>query len=138
MEAALPTLKKTIGILLFVTGITVHSVVEAQETSETAAKGYLIIEHGVPTPEIMAPLQEYSTVSNEALERYGGRFIIADNTSIQSIEGGWEPPFIIVIEFPSYENAKAFYFSDEYQSVLPDRLAAFKDSRSILVEGRGE
>ena len=110
----------------------------AQEQSEKTAKGYLVIEHGVPTPEIMEPLQEYSAVSRSLLDRYEGRFIIADNESIQSVEGGWEPPFFIVIEFPTYENARAFYFSDEYQKVLPERLAAFKDSRSILIQGRAE
>ena len=110
----------------------------AQEQPVKTGKGYLVIEHGVPTPEIMEPLQEYSEVSRSLLDRYEGRFIIADNESIESVEGGWEPPFFIVIEFPSYDNARAFYFSEEYQKVLPERLDVFKNSRSILIQGRAE
>lgn len=109
-------------------------VLEKQQTKE--AKGYLLIEHGVPTPELMEGLQDYRTTSRELLELYGGKFIIAESENLETVEGDWEPPFIIVIEFPTYENARKFFYSDGYQRILPGRQEVFKNSKSILVKGR--
>ena len=41
---------------------------------------------------------------------------------------------VVVIRFPSYEKAKAFYESDEYASLLALRLS-LTDSRLFLIEG---
>lgn len=103
--------------------------------AQSAAKGYLIIEHGAVTPAIAEALKPYSAVTRPLLEKHGGRFVVAGGRNMESVEGGWTPPFIGIIEFPSLDAAKAFYREPEYQRVLPIRLKALPDSKAILVEG---
>jgi len=98
-------------------------------------KGYLMIEHGPVTPDVVAALKPYSEASRPLLEKYGGKFVVSGGRNRESVEGGWSPPFIVVIEFPSFDQAKAFYHSPEYQQILPIRLAALPGSKAILVEG---
>jgi len=52
----------------------------------------------------------------------------------EALEGGNAPDSVVMLEFPSIEEAKAWYNSPEYQAALPDRLAA-ADYRSFIVEG---
>lgn len=111
-----------------------EAVEQEQKTEE--AKGYLVIEHGVPTPELMEALEEYIPVTRALLDKYEGRFIIGESENLEYLEGDWKPPYFIVIEFPSYENVRKFYYSEDYQRVLPLRQEIFKDAKSILVKGR--
>jgi len=106
------------------------------EEHDHAAKGYILIEHGPTNREIMVKLRPYSKATRPLLEKYGGNFIVSSSETTEPLEGSWLPPFLAIIEFPTYESARAFYFSDGYQAVLPLRLAALPDSRAILVEGR--
>jgi uncharacterized protein (DUF1330 family) len=99
------------------------------------AKGYLIIEHGAVTPEIAEKLKPYSVATRPLLEKFGARFIVASGGARDSVEGGWTPPFLAVIEFPSYAAARTFYTAPEYQAVLPIRQKALPDSKAILIEG---
>jgi len=87
------------------------------------------------TPEIAEALKPYSAVTRPLLDKFGGRFVIAGGRTKESVEGGWNPPFVAVIEFPSYAQAKAFYEAPEYQAVLPIRLKALPESKAILIEG---
>ena len=109
----------------------------AQNSSGAVAKGYLVIEHSAPTAEAIEKLKPYSAATRPLLARYGGRFVIASGKA-EAVEGGWKPPFLVVIEFPTMAQARAFYDSAEYQAVLPIRLAALPDSRAFLIEGSAQ
>jgi uncharacterized protein (DUF1330 family) len=50
------------------------------------------------------------------------------------LEGDWRPRTIIVVEFPSAEQAQAWYRSPEYASALAVRDEALSRNL-ILVEG---
>lgn len=52
----------------------------------------------------------------------------------ESLEGGPAPDSVVLLEFPSVEDAQAWYNSPEYQAALPDRLEA-AEYRSFIVEG---
>ncbi|TGD71755.1 DUF1330 domain-containing protein [Mangrovimicrobium sediminis] len=53
--------------------------------------------------------------------------------AIEPLEG--QPPeAVIMVEFPTVEEARAWYNSPEYQDALPYRLGA-ADYRAIIVEG---
>ena len=54
----------------------------------------------------------------------GGRFVVGRESRRQTLEGGWDPPVLIIVEFPSYTAAEGWYFSDAYQKGLQHRLAA--------------
>jgi uncharacterized protein (DUF1330 family) len=50
------------------------------------------------------------------------------------IEGDVPPDGVVVLEFPSVEEAKAWYYSPEYQAAAKHRLAA-ANYRGVIVEG---
>jgi len=53
---------------------------------------------------------------------------------IETLEGGWAPRTIIVVEFANLERARAWYRSPEYASTLAVRDEALGRSL-ILVDG---
>lgn len=53
--------------------------------------------------------------------------------ALESVEGA-APDGVVMLEFPSTDAAKAWYFSDAYQSAVKHRLAA-ADYDSFIVEG---
>ena len=106
------------------------------ETNHKVAKGSILIEHETLIREIMVKLIPYSKATRPLLEEYGGHFIVSSTKTKKWLEDSWMSPFLAIIEFPTYKNARAFYFPDGYQSVPPLRLAAVPNSRAILVEGQ--
>ena len=54
------------------------------------------------------------------VQKYGGRFIVRGGKT-ESLEGGWMPKRLIVIEFPSMEQALACHRSPEYQEAAAFR-----------------
>ncbi len=50
------------------------------------------------------------------------------------LEGLWDEKRIVLIEFPSKDEMKAWYCSEEYQSILKHRLKA-AECDSILING---
>jgi len=76
-------------------------------------KGYIVAEVKIQDAEAFARYRPFSTA---AVEQYGGRFLIRGGAA-EVLEGPWRAPErLIVVEFDSVEQAKQFYYSDEYQT----------------------
>ena len=88
--------------------------------------GYVIAEAEVLDQE---PYQEYVRANTETVTRHGGRFIVRGGRC-EVVEGNRPLHRLVVIEFPSFEDAKAWYESPAYQAVLPIR---HKHARTIFV-----
>jgi uncharacterized protein (DUF1330 family) len=67
------------------------------------------------------------------LAPYGGRFI-ARGGATEVVEGGWQPGRLVIIEFPSLEQARAWYDSPEYRPARQLRWAT-SDAEVTFVEG---
>src|SRR5262249_58010085 len=63
----------------------------------------------------------------------GGRFIVRGG-KFETLEGQWHPKRLVVLEFPSVEQAKRWYDSEEYRPLKAMRFKASK-SNLVLVEG---
>ena len=57
--------------------------------------------------------RQYTQATPAAIEKFGGRFIVRGGETI-TLEGAPETGRLVVIEFPSFDQAKAFYHSEEY------------------------
>ncbi len=94
-------------------------------------KGYIVAEVKVRDAEAMA---RYRPLSQAAVEKFGGRFLIRGGVA-EVLEGGWLPPErLIVVEFDSVEQASAFYHSPEYQAARQVREGA-GEMNMLLVSG---
>lgn len=51
------------------------------------------------------------------------------------IEGDWNPPRVVILEFPNAESLRAWYGSAEYAPVLKLRKEGAKTPKMIAVEG---
>lgn len=91
--------------------------------------GYLIFEIEVTDP---VAWQRYRDVAGPVMAAAGGTFVVASQR-VEALEGDWLPPSISVVRFDSFETARQFYHSAEYQNLLALRLAASR-GRGILVD----
>jgi len=76
---------------------------------------------------------EYTARVPATIERFGGRFVARGGTS-ETLEGAVEAGRVVIVEFPSYEQAKEWYESDEYRPLIDLRQSASEGSL-LLVDG---
>ena len=67
------------------------------------------------------------------LEKYGGRFIVRGGKT-ETLEGGWSPKRLIVLEFSSMDQALKWYRSPEYKPLIALRQRAAR-GKLVAVEG---
>ena len=77
--------------------------------------------------------QAYRTRAAASIAQHGGKYL-ARGGEIETLEGAWSPRAVIIVEFPSLEQARAWYGSPEYASALEVRDEAL-DRNLILVDG---
>ena len=88
--------------------------------------------------EIHDPLQyeDYKRLTPLSLSKYQGKFIVRGGKT-ETLEGGWNPQRIVVLEFPTAELAKSWWASEEYAPAKALRHRTAK-SKMILVEGHSD
>jgi uncharacterized protein (DUF1330 family) len=77
--------------------------------------------------------EEYRRLVTPTLAKYGGRFIARGGT-IEVLEGEWRPNRLVLLEFPSIDQARAWWSSPEYTEAKLIRQAT-SDGTLILLEG---
>jgi uncharacterized protein (DUF1330 family) len=92
-------------------------------------KGYVVSEIDVTDREVYA---EYVSQVPATVEKYGGRFLVRGGKA-EALEGA-APRRVVVLEFPSYEQAAQWYRSPEYTRLAALRRTA-STGRIVLVEG---
>jgi uncharacterized protein (DUF1330 family) len=80
-----------------------------------------------------AKAKEYREKFGPALEQHGGRTLCAGPAEV--IEGDWNPPRVVVLEFPSMEALRGWYKSEEYAPVLKLRLDGATTRKMVAVDG---
>jgi uncharacterized protein (DUF1330 family) len=91
---------------------------------------YLIAEVDVQDAVVF---EEYRKLVPATIARHGGKYVVRGGAT-ETLEGGWTPKRIVVLEFPSMEQARKWYHSADYAPALALRLKAAK-TKAILVEG---
>ena len=78
-------------------------------------------------------MEEYRKRVPATLAAYGGRFLVRGGAH-QTVEGDWKPNRLVILEFPSMEQAKRWYDSEEYREPKAMRLRAGRGNM-VMVEG---
>jgi uncharacterized protein (DUF1330 family) len=78
-------------------------------------------------------MEKYRSLAQASIEQYGGHYSIRGG-AIETLEGDWRPQAIIIVEFPTMENAREWYQSSEYAEALAIRPQAL-NRRLFLIEG---
>ena len=92
--------------------------------------GYAVAQLKVTDPETN---ERYRSQVQAIIEQFGGRFLVRGG-KVDELEGSLSLPRLVVMEFPSTEQAHAFYNSPAYQEILPLRLKS-AEGIFVIVEG---
>ena len=92
---------------------------------------YLIVEMQISDPE---QYKQYMAVAPAAVAAAGGEYLVRGGRH-ETLEGDWQPARIVMLRFPSFEQAKAFYDSEMYRLARAKRDGATEFFNLILVEG---
>src|SRR6516165_9596318 len=106
------------------------TVVEPRYRGGSRMPAYFIVDNEVTDP---TGFEEYRKQVPGTVERYGGRFLVRGG-QVQTLEGDWKPKRVVVTEFPSIEQARRWYDSEEYGALKALRLRTARGS-VVLVEG---
>ncbi|MBP5856020.1 DUF1330 domain-containing protein [Marivibrio halodurans] len=91
---------------------------------------YLIARVKVTDP---ARYENYKALSPGALAAFDGKFLVRGGAH-ETLEGEAEDRRLVLVEFPSLEQAKACYDSAQYQAAKAERDGA-AEMQMVVVEG---
>ena len=91
---------------------------------------YMVADMNITDRELFA---EFAETVPATVQQYGGRYLIRGGRS-EVAQGDWSPDRLVVIEFDSEDQAKAWYDSPEYESPK-QTLARCSNSNFIFIEG---
>jgi uncharacterized protein (DUF1330 family) len=91
--------------------------------------------YGIGDIELTDPVafQEYRNRVGATVEQYGGRFMIQGGR-VDPKEGDWQPRHLLMLEFPSLEQAERWYNSSEYKPLIAIRVKAAR-TQLLIAEG---
>ena len=81
--------------------------------------GYVIANVDVHDPD---GYQAYIDAVPATITAFGGRYL-ARGGQTETLEGDWNPNRLVIVEFPTYEEAKAWHASAEYADAKAIRQA---------------
>ena len=91
---------------------------------------YLIARVEVTNPEAY---ENYKKLAAEAIAKYEGRYL-ARGGNMETLEGDEESRRVVIVVFPTLEQAKTFYNSPEYAEAKAAREGA-ADGQFVIVDG---
>ena len=78
-------------------------------------------------------LEEYKEKVFSVVAKFNGEYVVAGE-NILRIEGDWDPKFLVMIAFPSMEDATKWYYSEEYKKLKELRHSS-GEFNAIIMEG---
>ena len=91
---------------------------------------YLVVNITVNDPE---RYEDYKALAPASIEQYGGKYL-ARGGRTETLEGSWTPKRMVILEFPSFEQAKAWWSSTEYAKAKAIRPSCSR-AELVVVEG---
>ena len=77
--------------------------------------------------------ERYKLLAPPAIAAYGGRYL-ARGGATEVLEGSWNPPRLVILEFPTAERARAWWNSPEYAEAKALRQAC-TNTDMVVLEG---
>jgi len=77
--------------------------------------------------------EDYKRLASQSIAAHGGRYLVRGGTS-EVLDGDWTPRRLVILEFDSFEKAKAWRASPEYAEAKKVREHCAR-SNMVVVEG---
>lgn len=89
---------------------------------------YLVVDSQLTDPAVY---EQYKVKAKPLAEKYGGEYLARGGEMTLKETGLWSPTRLVIIRFPSAEQANRFYDSPEYQEVL--KISKQSARRTVVV-----
>ncbi len=76
---------------------------------------YLVVDTALTDPELY---EQYKLRAKPLVEKYGGEYLARGGKLSVKEDTLWTPTRMVLVKFPSAQEAESFYQSEEYQEVL--------------------
>jgi uncharacterized protein (DUF1330 family) len=91
---------------------------------------YVVVDIAVHDP---TTYERYKELAQSSLARYGGRYVARGGTTT-ILEGTWSPKRLVILEFASVDQARAWWDSPEYAPAKAIRQRSAR-TEMLIVEG---
>lgn len=92
---------------------------------------YLVVDTDLFDPE---HYEQYKLQAKPIVEQFGGEYLARGGNMDFKETDLWRPKRMVLVRFPSVEQARRFYDSEQYQAVLPISQRSAKRT-VIILEG---
>jgi uncharacterized protein (DUF1330 family) len=99
---------------------------------EVTVAAYVIVDIEVLDP---ARYERYKEIAAPAVVAMGGKYL-ARGGRTEVLEGGWQPSRLVILEFPTFEQARTWLESDAYREARALRHATAR-TNMVVIEGVG-
>ena len=94
---------------------------------------YVVVEVEVTDPVVY---EEYKKLAPAGIAAYGGKYLARGGKKV-TLEGGWEPERLVILEFADLATAEAWWNSPEYGPAKAMRQKSTR-TRMVALEGLAE
>ncbi len=91
---------------------------------------YIVVQIEVHDPETY---ERYRALAPASIAKYDGRYLVRGGDT-HILEGTWNPPRLVVLEFPTMERAREWWASPEYGEAISLRQNS-ANTEMLMVEG---
>jgi uncharacterized protein (DUF1330 family) len=92
---------------------------------------YLVVDTNLTNPELY---ERYKLKAKPMVEKYGGEYLARGGKLSIKEDALWRPTRMVLVKFPSVQDAETFYQSDEYQDILKVSKQS-ADRTLVILEG---
>jgi uncharacterized protein (DUF1330 family) len=89
---------------------------------------YLVVDTALTNPELY---EQYKLLARPLAEKFGGEYLARGGKLSIKEDALWAPTRMVLVKFPSAEQAEAFYRSEEYQEVL--KISQRSADRTVFI-----
>jgi uncharacterized protein (DUF1330 family) len=89
---------------------------------------YLVVDTSLTDPELY---EQYKLKARQLAERYGGQYLARGGKLSVKEHDLWQPTRMVLVKFPSTEQAEKFYQADEYQEIL--KISKLSALRTVFI-----
>jgi uncharacterized protein (DUF1330 family) len=89
---------------------------------------YLVVDTNITNPELY---ERYKVIAKPLVEKYGGEYLARGGKLSVKEDTLWVPIRMVLVRFPSMQDAETFYQSDDYQDVL--KISKQSADRTVII-----
>ena len=89
---------------------------------------YLVVDTNITNPELY---ERYKVIAKPLVEKYGGEYLARGGKLSVKEDTLWAPIRMVLVRFPSMQDAETFYQSDDYQDIL--KISKQSADRTVII-----